>query len=173
MALQPRTSKKPPIVEYRKNLVRVGDRALAFARGEITIDDLDDEEIARGQFRNKRGDFAGRPANLIPKEFATEAMRLHQERIYRDLSEMVLQALKTLDRAMKGRGSQGAAAAAEVKAAELILQYNIGKVPDKVEIKGVLETWQHNVEAAVVDWGEIANMPGAKALGLGKQEQEE
>jgi hypothetical protein len=162
MPLEPR-KKKPKLAEYKNGKVRVQNRALAFARGELTLDDLDDEEIARAQFRNKAGDFRGRPAELIPREFATELMRRHQDMIYRRLAADVLTALKTLRSVMLFGGGPGDMA--RVKAAELVLQYNIGKVPDKIEIKGEIETWEHRIDAAVVDWGELKEtVPGIKAI---------
>jgi hypothetical protein len=154
--LEPRKNKlrKPRMsTRSRDNRVVVNDRALAFARGELTIEDLDDEEIRRAQFRNKAGDFRGRPSDLVPREFMTEVARQHQDRIFREMAVMVITALNTLDRVMKYGGAPGDMA--RVKAAEIILQYNIGKVPDKVEIKGEIETWEHRAEAAVVDWGEL------------------
>lgn len=167
MPLEPRKA-KPPAKRpaYKGDRIRVSSRALAFARGELTIEDLDDEEIARGQFRNAAGDFRGRPANLIPREFASELMRQHQERIFRELAVDVVDAMKTLRDVMK-TGGRGPGANAQVKAAEIILQYNIGKVPDKIEIKGEIETWEHRAEAAVVDWGELKQLqaPGYTKLG--------
>lgn len=153
MPLTPRSNKPRQMRSVTTDgRVRVNNRALAFARGELTMDDLDADEIARAQFRNKAGDFRGRPADMVPREFATELMRRHQEMVFRELSTQVLQALKTLDNVMKhgGIGDQ-----ARVKAAEIVLQYNIGKVPDKIEIKGELETWEHRVDAAVVNWAEL------------------
>ncbi len=145
-------SVRKPKDPKRAATVTVNDRALAFARGELTIADLDKEEIARAQFRNKAGDFRGRPADMVPREFATEMMRQHQEGVFKELAAQVLTALRTLDNVMKhgGIGDQ-----ARVKAAEIVLQYNIGKVPDKIEIKGELETWEHRVDAAVVNWAEL------------------
>lgn len=167
MPLEPRArpmkSVRQPSTK-RAATVNVNDRALAFARGKLKIEDLDPEEIARAQFKNKAGDFRGRPADMVPREFATELMRQHQENIFRELSELVLTALKTLDTVMR-TGGKGPGANAQVKAAEIILQYNIGKVPDKVEIKGEIETWEHRVDAAVVDWGELRQIkaPGVQA----------
>lgn len=171
MALEPRTramkSARRQASTKRSATVAVNDRALAFARGELTIEDLDDEEIARAQFRNKSGDFRGRPADMVPREFATEMMRRHQEMIFKELAVDVVDAMKTLRDVMK-TGGRGPGANAQVKAAEIILQYNIGKVPDKIEIKGEIETWEHRAEAAVVDWGELKAMQAPTTTVLGK-----
>lgn len=171
MALEPRTR---PMKSARRTkglkhsaTVAVNDRALAFARGELTIEDLDDEEIARAQFRNKAGDFRGRPADMVPREFATEMMRRHQEMIFRELAADVVEAMKTLRDVMR-TGGRGPGANAQVKAAEIILQYNIGKVPDKIEIKGEIETWEHRAEAAVVDWGELKALQAPATAMLSK-----
>lgn len=125
--------------------VNVNERALAFARGELTVDDLDEQELIRGQLRNKHGDFRGRPADMVPREFAQAVIAKQQQMVKGKLAEMVVQALKTIDEVMARKNPQPGDNA-RVNAAKLVLEYNIGKVPDKVEIKGQIEHWERQIE---------------------------
>lgn len=44
------------------------DRMRALMMGELDVSELDDEELLRGQFRDKNGNWTGRPAAILPKE---------------------------------------------------------------------------------------------------------
>lgn len=132
----------------------------AFMNGTLTVDDLDDEEIMRGQLRNAKGDFSGGQAEMIPRAFAMAVMHKQKLLIFMELAGMVTTALKALDEVLNRKNPQPGDSA-KVAAAKLVLEYNIGKVPDKVEIKGEIDVWEKRMsdaakpQAVTIDWGEF------------------
>ena len=116
------------------------------------MDDLDDEELMRGQLKNKHGDFRGRPADMVPREFAQAIVARQQQMVKGKLAEMVVQAMKTLDEVMSRKNPQPGDNA-RVNAAKLVLEYNIGKVPDKIELKGEIAVWEQKVlDSGMIDY---------------------
>lgn len=150
MALKARPSVQRAVAKERKTLsVRVNERALAFAKGELTWEDLDDEELARGQLRSSAGDFRGRPADMVPREMMQAATLAHRQRTVQGLQELAPKALKALatvmDRANPQPGDN-----AKVSAATKVLEYNIGKVPDKVEINSTVTIMDRNAQDVLI-----------------------
>jgi hypothetical protein len=47
-------------------------RAARFQTGELAVEDLDDEELRRGQFRNRNGNFSGGRSDVIPRAMLNE-----------------------------------------------------------------------------------------------------
>ena len=152
MVLQPKRSpgKRASVGGGRSVLVgKVSDRYEALLTGELSLDDLDDEEILRGQLRAKDGSFKGRPPKLIPREMGMELARRQKVLIEQELAGLVLTALKTLDDIMKKKHPQPGDAA-RVNAAKEILARNLGKVPETVNLKAEISTWEKKVEAVTV-----------------------
>lgn len=159
MALTPKPNKKPPIVrdtgtrKIRK--VTINTRYQEFVDGTLTIDDLDDEEIMRGQLRTVAGDFRGRPPAYVPISFAKAIAEKQRQMVFVELGRKVLKALNTLDEVMSRQHPQPGDNA-RVAAARLVLEYNIGKVPDKVELKAEISTWEQNVGELIVHYPKAA-----------------
>ena len=55
--------------------VRLSTRAQALVSGELSPEDLDDEELMRGQVREASGRFAHKPPSLIPRQLRDELQR--------------------------------------------------------------------------------------------------
>ena len=55
--------------------VRLSSRAQALVSGELSPEDLDDEELMRGQVREDSGRFAHKPPSLIPRQLRDELQR--------------------------------------------------------------------------------------------------
>jgi hypothetical protein len=161
LAIQPRgqgARRKSP--EQRRNTGTIPDRYAAFARGELTIDDLDEEEVMRGQFRGKDGTFRGRPPKFIPREFATAIVRKQHELVATRIAGLVTQAFDTLADVM-GKPFPQPGDAARVKAAQLVLERYLGRVPETVNIKSEQSTWDKNKERFIktVHIGELEASP--------------
>jgi hypothetical protein len=114
--------------------VGVPDRYIAFITGEMTVADLDDEEVMRGQLRNSRGDFAGRKPNAVPREFMNAIMIEQQRRFQGLLGEQITVAMDTLMEVMQKAHPQPGDAA-RVKAATYIIDRFAGKTPENVQLK--------------------------------------
>ena len=100
--------------------------------GELTIEDLDDEEIRKMQLRNKNGDFRGRAAMYIPRDMAMAFRQEHFRRFQAEMSELVPDAIRAIKEQLNSRHlSPGDAT--RLRAAELVLERNFGKVTQNVD----------------------------------------
>ena len=125
------TQRDPKSRGHRKNVVIYG-RMAKFLSGELTVDDLDDEELARGQFRNEQGTFnGGKPSKIIPRE-------IHQEFIRRLLSrgdEIWREGYNIAIRVhMEICADPNQSPADRLKAAQYIIERVAGKTPDRLLI---------------------------------------
>lgn len=111
--------------------IRLRGRYAEFLAGKITIEDLDDEELAQGRLKASDGTFRGRPPAVIPTEIVQAMKREWLSRAHSRLQEALLQ---------KGIGTlvELAATAADegvrLRAAQAIIERTMGKVPDKIEV---------------------------------------
>lgn len=153
MALKPKPDRKPPETRpsgtRKSRRVEINTRYQEFVDGTLTIDDLDEEEIMRGQLRTIAGDFRGRPPAYVPQVFAKAIAERQRQMVYMELGRKVLKALQTLDEVMSRQHPQPGDNA-RVAAAKLVLEYNIGKVPDKVELKAEISQWEKNIQDVII-----------------------
>lgn len=116
--------------------------------GDLTVSDLDDEEVARGRTKDKNGNFSGRPPKGFPRELHDA---LHNEFIrrtnetFKPLVEVATQVL--LDVALNRR----AAAPARVQAANILLERGAGKVKDQVVSEIIVKKFEENIQGLFVD----------------------
>lgn len=142
-----------PTKKPRKSIqksISVSPRMQALLDGAITVEDLDDEEILRGQLRSADGSFKGRPTNYLPRELAMAWQREGQKRHQVWVTETVPLAQKTIVKLMSS-GMLSPADATKLKAAQWVLERFGGKTPDRVEVKAEVQTWEHVVEDILVD----------------------
>ena len=112
--------------------IRLQGRYALFIAGKITVEDLDDEELSRGQLRALDGSFRGRPPKVVPVELVQAMRREWLNRANTRLREALLE---------KGIGTLVMLAddaridpAVRLKAAQMIIERTMGKVPDKIEV---------------------------------------
>jgi len=112
--------------------IRVTGRYADFLAGEITVEDLDDEEVARGRLRAADGSFRGRPPVTIPQEMVQAMKREWLSRANARLAEALLEnGIGTLTEIA---GNPLVDPAVRVRAADLLMNRTMGKVPDKIEV---------------------------------------
>jgi polysaccharide pyruvyl transferase WcaK-like protein len=128
----------------------VPDRYEEFMTGKLTVEDLDDEEIARMQLRSADGSFRGRPPGVIPRELATAFKREQQRRFQQFIAEAVPAAQRAVIELVNSRRLQPGDAT-RLKAAEAILERFAGKVPDKVEVSAEISTFESVMGEILVD----------------------
>lgn len=129
---EPPRNKYPPPVgrEYHKQQwVRLGGRYAAFIRGEITIDDLDEEELARGRLRDKNGQFNGRAPKVIPAAFLEGVRQRHQRVMEQRIKYGADMALKVMFELMSDPNVESNV---RLNAAKEWVNRHQGKVPDKI-----------------------------------------
>jgi hypothetical protein len=112
--------------------IRITGRYADFLAGDITVEDLDDEEVARGRLRASDGTFRGRPPTTIPQEMVQAMKREWLSRAQARLSEALLE--KGIGVLTQLAGDHTVDPAVRLRAADLIMNRTMGKVPDKIEV---------------------------------------
>ena len=113
--------------------VRVTGRYAMLLQGIIKIEDLDDDELARGQLKDKNGYFSGRPPKMIPGEMVQAMRREWISRAEAKLREALMDhGIGTLVEIAKNKQMDEGV---RLRAAERIIERTMGKVPDKIELR--------------------------------------
>lgn len=118
--------------------VSYGGKMALLARGELTVADMDDEEIARMQFRNEDGTFASRRPGAIPRKLVDEMSRELIKRCQALFQHQAIGAVNELGRI----ATQGEKESDRLRAISEIIERNLGKTPDKVEFSGEMKPWE-------------------------------
>ncbi len=118
------------------------ERWIAYLEGRLNIQDMDDEEVARGQFRNSAGDFRGRPPKTVPRTFMQDVSRELLRRGESEIRRGFVDAIKTLVEVARSSDKD----ADRVRAANLIIERVAGKVPDKLVVSEGVPDWQRIVD---------------------------
>lgn len=103
------------------------DRMTRFQKlcqGIISVEDLDDEELARGQCRNRDGGFSARPPKMIPKAVHDRMVEQLFERANQAFKVALVPAVETLGKIAIGDAYEPAD---RIKAASLIVDRVMGK----------------------------------------------
>lgn len=112
--------------------VRVTGRYAELVQGLISVEDLDDEEVAMGRLKAVDGTFRGRPPNMIPGELVQAMRREWLKRAQNRLAEALLESgIGTL---VSLASDSMVDPSVRLRAAERIIERNMGKVPDKIEV---------------------------------------
>lgn len=138
------------IVKRKRPLNRPPERYRAFMDGTLSVEDLDDEEIARGRLRAKDGTFKGNVPAVLPREFMLAMQREGQKRFQEFVREAVPEAQKAVLELIKSKHLQPGDAT-RLKAAEMILERFAGKIVDRVEVKAEISNWEHVANQILVD----------------------
>lgn len=127
---------------------RVSPRMQDILDGKILVEDLDDEEIFRGQIRADNGTFQGRPSDMIPRKFynaaTQELLRRWQARVNATLEP----ALKVLEEIAN---NPRLPADARYKSAVYLIERAAGKVPEKTEMKVEVAKWEADIEDLIYE----------------------
>lgn len=112
--------------------VRISGKWALLLRGDIKVEDLDDEEVARGRMRDRNGNFSGRPPKLIPRELLDRINSEHHRRV----NEILEQSLGHMTKTMRDIAiDPDVDAATRLKAAIYVYERFFGKTPDKIEVR--------------------------------------
>ena len=126
----------------RQVSVPANERWQAFMEGKLTVQDMDDDELARGQFKARDGTFRGRPPKTIPRDFATQLSRELLKRADSKLRERLILAIETLTQEMINGDRSGD----RIRAANILLERVMGKVPERVVVSAGRPEWESAVD---------------------------
>lgn len=110
-----------------------------FISGLISVKDLDDEELARGQFRDRKGGFSGNPPKQIPREMHDQFVTELFERADMRLREGLVECVNTM---VEVATSPVYEAKDRLKAAQWVFERVRGKQADVV-VHTQDKPWEH------------------------------
>lgn len=134
--------------ERRRRTSRASDRMQMLIDGEIKIEDLDDEELRRGQLRSKDGDFRGRPPQLIPRTFHEAIVRELIERGNAKLRDNLEASLSVITQMAMNPKTP---ARERLAAAQYVVERTMGKIPEKQIVQAQVAKWEAQMEDVVFD----------------------
>lgn len=113
--------------------VRLRGRYAMLLQGYIKVEDLDDEELARGQLKSADGTWRGRPPKVMPTEMVQAMRREWLGRAEAKLREALMgPGISTLVELAKDKSIDHAV---RLRASQTIIDRTMGKVPDKIEVR--------------------------------------
>lgn len=118
--------------------------------GDITVEDLDTEELAKGRLKDKDGKFRGRPPKFLPRQLVDAMRTEHHRRINAALEESLSDTVRTMRAIMK---DPEADSATRLRAAIYVYERFMGKTPDRVEVNRG-DKVQDVVDKILYDMGE-------------------
>ncbi len=128
--------------------VSVNTRMEAFLAGNISLDEMDEEEIRRGEFRALDGTFRGRPVDIVPRKFHEELVRLTINR----MNEKFRQDLEPMQEILRDIASNPRLSAdARMKSAIYLIERVLGKVPEKTIVEATVKKWEDDIDDLFVD----------------------
>jgi hypothetical protein len=130
-------------------MVKVSKQTADVLERPSSIKDWDDEELERGQRKDKNGQFRGRPPTIVPTECYNELTRRLFSRAEKLMRDNLLEAIEQLTRIAK---SDFADDNAKIKAIDMMMNRVLGKVPDKVNLHASVEEppWLKALQSATV-----------------------
>ena len=124
--------------ETRVVATREATRLELLIKGDLKVEDLDDEEILRMQLKNSAGDFRGRPPMWVPRSFALEMRAEFTRRFQGELNNMLPKALKAHKEILDSR-HLAPGDAARMTAVKEVYDRTFGKVVQQTEVHAVVE----------------------------------
>lgn len=112
--------------------LRLKGRYAQFLNGVITVEDLDDEELAQGRLKASDGTFRGRPPRVIPADMVQAMRREWLSRAEAKLRDALME--KGIGTLVSLAGDESIDPAVRLRAADKIVERTMGKVPDRVHI---------------------------------------
>lgn len=143
--------------------VWVGKTNAAILAGEVDLSIWTEEELIRGQKRDKNGRWVGRPPKVIPKAVHDELVRRKMSKAHDLLRDNLVAAVEVLVGIAKDKRAQNSD---RLKAASLIMDRVLGKVPDHVVLTEDQEpAWAKAIRAGMVQ-AIIAQAPDDNDIAL-------
>lgn len=131
--------------------IRVGKTNSAILSGETDLSVWSEEELLRGQRRDRNGRWSGRPPKVVPTAVHHELVRRKMSRAHELLCHNVVAATEVL---VDLAADPAVESAVRLKAATTILDRVLGKAPERVEL-AVEPPWATALQAAITAVGPL------------------
>lgn len=148
-----RGPKKQTLSKEEREMRALTPRMRDLAEGRLKVEDLDFEELQRGQLRDKNGNFTGRKPAVLPRAWHE---RVAQELIRRGESEFRKNFDGALSAMVNLATNQFTPARERFLASQYVIERIMGKIPDKVETKSEVTIFDQMVQEGtlLMDLGE-------------------
>lgn len=141
--------------ERRRQIDKLSPRYRDLAEGRISIEDLDTEELTRGQLRNVDGTFSGPRPYVIPRAMHDVLQKELQKRMQLMFNGKLMVGFDAIvDIAENPSPSM---ARERLAAAQYIVERGIGKIAEKQEISGEVTIFEQQISTGgfLMDLGEL------------------
>lgn len=147
---RPRNDGKPSKPDGSRQLAALSPRYQKLATGEMSVEELDWEELLRGQLKNEDGHFSGAKPSILPRQMHEAIAReilLRAESKFRENYDVAMEAILGLIRSPRTPARE------KLAAAQYVIERTIGKIPDKQDVQVSVSKFQELVEggALVID----------------------
>jgi hypothetical protein len=143
--LQARAAKGQDVSE-QKAAISVSKTTTRVLMGSEDPRDWDDEELAHGRRRDRNGGFQGSDPKVVPKLVQDELMRRMMRKTGERLRKMNDDALDQLELLLTGSDVDEKT---RLKAIEMVLNRNVGKIPERMEVTAQTKPWEGLVVEAI------------------------
>jgi hypothetical protein len=131
-----------------RGFVRVSRTTTRILTGQEDLSLWDDEELRRGQKRDKNGNWQGVQSKIIPKAIHDELVRRTLSQAEQLLRDNLAEAIEMLVDVMRGKDTEDKD---KLKAIEMIMNRVMGKEPLKVDLTvGTKKPWEEAMDAVIV-----------------------
>lgn len=126
--------------------VRFTGRMAQLMYGGLSVEELDTDELLKGQLKDRNGRFTGKAPQIIPRQLHDACVRELLKRGEDMVRESFADAINTFRSIAT---DPNADPGARLKAAQYIWERVAGKLPDKVEVRATVAAWQQDIESIV------------------------
>lgn len=127
--------------------------------GELDVADLDAEELARCQLKDKNGNFTGTPPKYLPAELIKQMRREFFRRGDKLFEDSYVEAVQQMVKIMRDPKVK---ADVQLKAAQYIVERVRGKTPDILVVEGEQQPWQ--LVLTRITTGDVAALESAAVI---------
>lgn len=145
-----------------RQAMAISPRYRKFLSGEMTVEDLDWEELLRGQLKDENGTFSGAKPRLLPREWHDAIAREIVQRADSKFRENYDAAMEALTQMVT---SPRTPAREKLAAAQYIIERTIGKIEDRQKVTVEVSKFDQLVEGGqlIVDIEDDLALPPGKS----------
>lgn len=141
--------------------VRISGRYKQLIDGTLPVEELDDEELARCQLKDKNGRFTGKPPTFLPRALVLRMQREFFKRGDDLFAKSYVEAVKTMTNIMTDVNVDESV---RLKAAQYVVERVRGKTPEHVVVSAEDAPWQKILTKIIVDSGAVGEIVDAEIV---------